>query len=213
MADLTPDRGLLFHFTAVENLSEIVARQALLSDTRTLAEGCLQVEAGDPSIKSRRRSLQVPVGPGGHPSDYVPFYYAPRSPMLYKISCGGVPTYSGGQAPLVYLVCRTTEIVASGRPYVFSDGNCASSITEYYEDLADLDKLDWDVFNATMWSNTADDPDRMRRRMAEFLVHDHVPLAAVIGVATLDAATRDLVTDILGPSFSAPITVRRGWYY
>jgi len=48
--------------------------------------------------------VQVPLAPYGCVADYVPFYFAPRSPMLYKLHKGGVPNYTGGQDPLVYLV-------------------------------------------------------------------------------------------------------------
>ena len=89
---ISPGRGLLFHFTHIDKLPGIVTENALVSDARTIAEGHLAVEAGDPSVKAKRRSMKVTQGPKGAPSDYVPFYFAPRSPMLYKISKGRVPT-------------------------------------------------------------------------------------------------------------------------
>jgi ssDNA thymidine ADP-ribosyltransferase, DarT len=52
---------------------------------------------------------------------------------------------------------------------VFSDGNCAAAITQVYADLNRRDSvIDWRLMRATMWNNTADDPDRKRRRQAEF---------------------------------------------
>jgi ssDNA thymidine ADP-ribosyltransferase, DarT len=44
---------------------------------------------------------QVPLAPYGCVADYVPCYFAPRSPMLYKLHKGGVPNYSGGHVPVV----------------------------------------------------------------------------------------------------------------
>jgi hypothetical protein len=55
-------------------------------------------------------------------ADYVPFYFAPRSPMLYKLHKGGVPNYTNGQDPLVYLVSSAEAVAASGASFVFSGG-------------------------------------------------------------------------------------------
>ena len=106
------------------------------------------------------------------------------------------------------------HILASGRPWVYSDGNCAHLLTEYHEDLSALaTTIDWPVMNAHMWKDTAEEPDRMRRRMAEFLVHDHLPLAALIGVATGDEATCHAAQNILGTNFQQPVVVMSDWYY
>jgi hypothetical protein len=52
------------------------------------------VDIGDTSIKSRRARIEVRCRPGGKVCDYVPFYFAPRSPMLFSIQCGNVPGVS-----------------------------------------------------------------------------------------------------------------------
>ena len=46
----------------------------------------------------------VPIGPGGAVSDYVLFYFAPRSPMMYAIHRGNVPTYGELGTGIDYLV-------------------------------------------------------------------------------------------------------------
>ncbi len=83
----------LYHFTHVSHLASIV-KDGLLSDTDAVRTGALIVEVGHAGIKERRRGRMVPIGPGGAVSDYVPFYFAPRSPMMYAIHRGNVPTYA-----------------------------------------------------------------------------------------------------------------------
>lgn len=96
--------------------------------------------------------------PFGCVADYVPFYFAARSPMLYKLAKGSVPTYTDGQEPLIYLVSNAETVAATGTACLFSDGNCASSVSQFFDDLAHLDSaVDWAVMRPTMWNNTADD--------------------------------------------------------
>ncbi|GAA1603671.1 DUF4433 domain-containing protein [Kribbella sancticallisti] len=206
---------LIYHFTSVANLPSMLAEGRICCDTTVQARGLLQVEAGDRDIKSRRRQVSVPVSPYGCPADYVPFYFAPRSPMMLKIKSGQVPTYSGGQRPLVHLVSSAERVAATEHTWVYSDGNCANDLTDYYTDLSDIDQVvDWDVMRARIWKNTAEDGDRMRRRMAEFLVHQELQWEALLGIGTFDETRADQVREILRTAGrSEPVRVRRDWYY
>jgi hypothetical protein len=136
----------IMHFTHVKNLQGILAAGCLQADSLVDRSSALKVEAADLEIKAVRRRVQVPLAPYGCVADYVPFYFAPRSPMLYKLANGGVPNYTDGQDPLVYLVSSAETVAASGAPFLFSDGNCASAATH---DLTLLGSaVDWDVMRA-----------------------------------------------------------------
>lgn len=65
-----------------------------------------------------------------------------------------------------------------------------------------------------MWANTAEDPDRMRRRMAEFLVHERFPVNLLIGVAVRTPEIREEVERQL-VEYGCPlrVLVRRSWYF
>lgn len=212
---LRPSQHLIMHFTHVRNLPGVLAAGCLNADSVVDRESALGAEAADPSIKATRRTIRVPLAPFGCVADYVPFYFAPRSPMLYKLAKGGVPTYSDGQDPLVYLVSTTETIAQAGLRYLFSDGNCASAITQFADDLRLLDSMvDWEIMDAQMWNNTADDPDRRRRRMAEFLVHGRVPAALLAGIAVRTQGVLEQVNGILAAHGAAlPARARPGWYF
>jgi hypothetical protein len=215
----TFENHVLLHFTHEGNLSSIIEEGVLMSDTMAQAEACITTEVGNRDVKERRRSMEVPVGPGGCPADYVPWYFAPRSPMLFAISKGNVPEYQDGQNPLVYLVTDVRSVIEAGRPWVFSDGNCASAITEYSDDLADLvegtDSLvDWAIMKERYWADTMEDPDRMRRRMAEFLVHEYLPWSAVKRIVVRTQAVSVQVQDVLdNVGDRTPVRVKADWYY
>ncbi|MGH8884121.1 MAG: type II toxin-antitoxin system toxin DNA ADP-ribosyl transferase DarT [Egibacteraceae bacterium] len=210
----TPERVFLYHFTHISNVRGIVRAGCLRCDAHVDRDTELAQDVGEPSVKERRRHLAVPVGPGGVPADYVPFYFAPRSPMLYVITKGKVPHYQEGQGSLVYLVTDLATLKDAGAPYVFSDGNCGSVFTEYFTDDHDLSRVDWEIMTAVWWADTPDDGDRMRRRMAEFLVHQQAPWEAILGlgVRTDDMASRlKSILDELGSH--KPVVVKPGWYY
>jgi hypothetical protein len=113
------------HFTHVRNLPGILAAGCIQADSHVDRSSALQVEVGDLNVKTRRKQRLVPLAPFGQVADYVPFYFAPRSPMLFTLAKGSIPTYSDGQDPLVYLVSRTDSTVSAGLSCLFSDGNCA----------------------------------------------------------------------------------------
>jgi hypothetical protein len=135
--------------------------------------------------------------------------------MLYRIAKGGVPTYTDGQDPLIYLVTTVQAVAATGTACLFSDGNCASAITQVFDDLTLLEStVDWDVMRATMWNNTADDPDRKRRRAAEFLVHKQVPITCLAEIAVRSTVIEQRVESILAAhQVALPVRVRASWYF
>jgi hypothetical protein len=203
------------HFTHVRNLPGIVASGCLKADSLVDRTAALQVEAADLKIKAARTQKPVALRPHGVVADYVPFYFAPRSPMLYKLSRGSVPGYSDGQDPLVYLVSTAEAITVSGAACLFSDGNCASGVTQLFDDLGLLDAaVDWEVMRAAMWNNTAADPDRMRRRMAEFLAHQQVIIEHMTEIVVRSATIGQRVEKILaGHHVTLPVRVEPRWYY
>lgn len=74
--------------------------------------------------------------------------------------------------------------------------------------------VDWQVMRARMWNNTAEDPDRMRRRMAEFLVYEHVPIDCLTEVVVRNVGMETDVEALLATySVPLPVRVRPGWYF
>lgn len=210
-----PPHRLIMHFTHVRNLPGILTAGCIEADSRVDRSSALRVEAGDLNVKARRKDRRVPLAPFGRVADYVPFYFAPRSPMLYTLAKGNVPTYTDGQDPLVYLASSTEAIAAAELPCLFSDGNCASPLTEVFDDLAALESaVDWEIMTAKMWANTPDDQDRMRRRMAELLVHQRVPVACISLIVVRRETMKGQVGAILAAHGSdIPVAVRPWWYF
>lgn len=201
----------IYHFTDIANLKGIFEAGEL----RCHRIAPTAVDVGNRSIKANRRRRSVGCGPCGMVGDYVPFYYAPRSPMLFSIKCGNVDGVSSDQRRLVYLVSSTEAIYSAGLPCVFSDGNAATMITTFRDDPADLrTEVDWQLMKERIWRNTPEDPDRVRRRMAEFLVHETVPLQLIGQVAVLSGPARRYVAALAAEQrCKAAVVIRSSWYF
>ena len=100
--------------------------------------------------------------------------------------------------------------------FAFTDGHGIAAFTQFFDDLANLDKIDWKTVGLRYWADTPDDNDRQRRKQAEFLVHRHVPWELTHGIAVIDEPMKSRVEAILENHAEAhqPIVrVLRKWYY
>jgi hypothetical protein len=152
---------------------------------------------------------------GGSLADYVPFYFAPRSPMLLAIESGVVDGYAGGQKPVLHLVTSAEAAETSGIPFTFTDGHAEMRVSDFYDDLSLLPSvIDWGVMASKYWNDTPEYPDRKRKRQAEFLIHDFAPWNLITGIGVLDEAMKSSVEQALATVSHKPqVVVRRGWYY
>jgi len=202
------------HMTHIRNLPLVLTKGGLWCDRETKQHSLTQQEIGHAHIKERRSRCPVTVGPCGLLWDYVPFYFHHHSPMLYAIYRGGVDGYAGGQGEVIYLTSSTDLVGANDLPFVFTDGSAVMALTEQYQDLSDLNKLDWTTIRATYWTNTQDDGDRTRRKQAEFLVYDYVPWPVITGIVVKTQAMADQVAAHLqGQSHIPKIQILPAWYY
>lgn len=203
----------IYHITHLDNLASMIAKGALLAISK-LREGQSEYSTiAHQSIQDQRSSTAVPCGPGGVLHDFVPFYFAPRSPMLCAISNGRVASCPN-QEDVVHLVSAAEVILDAGLGFAFTDGHAIMAWTEFYDDLADLDKVDWPLMKATYWRDTLDDMDRKRRRQAEFLVHESTPWEWIAEIVVMQKSVEDKVRKIvMREGDTTPVRTRRSWYY
>ncbi|MEA1933431.1 MAG: DUF4433 domain-containing protein [Thermodesulfobacteriota bacterium] len=209
-----PKNIKLYHITHIRNLTGIVESGLLLSQSQVHAERVPFINIAHNTLQDRRASTRVPCGPDGTLHDYVPFYFASRSPMLYSINQGNVEGYDEGQGPVLHLVTSIKNVLDAGLGFVFTDGHGIMDFTDFYDDLKDLDHVDWDVMKATYWADTEDDTDRRRRRQAEFLIHEKLPFQYIEEIGVIDRTVQEEVESLMRASVFRPgVAVRRGWYY
>ncbi|NJM08582.1 DUF4433 domain-containing protein [Candidatus Gracilibacteria bacterium] len=204
----------IYHITHGRNLNAMIAAGGLWCDAQIIARGRSPLGIAYQHIKERRKQRQVPCAVGGTLADYVPFYFAPRSPMLYAIHSGFVEGYEGGHGGVLHLVAEAETVAASGCVWAFTEGHAEITLTEFYTDLRFLSAVDWAIMRETYWHDTDEDGDRKRRRQAEFLVHQFFAWELIGEIGVINRQITDRVRTILDGAAHQPIvTVRQGWYY
>lgn len=210
-----PNRPRIYHITHVENLPSILASGGLRSDAAMVARGGPAASIGMGEIKQRRLRLPVRCHPGDFVGDYVPFYFCPRSVMLYVIHCRNHPelSYQGGQGPIVHLEADLQETVAWAEGesrWAFSLSNAGTFYAEFRNRLGQLGDVDWEAVTAR------DFRDRQIKegKQAEFLVRELFPWHLVRRIGAQSASIQHQATRAISGAAHRPVVeVRPDWYY
>lgn len=204
-----PTQIPIFHITDVANLTSIVADGRLLSDAAMLQAGKKNRKIGYDHIKLRRMAMPVPCC-GRNVGEFVPFYYCPRTPMLFTLNRGNVQGCAPGcQSTIVHLVSRVSVGIAMGRPWALSDASANSNYPpNFYDDPARFDQIDWPLIRSNSWAGQSG------RKQAEFLVADSFDWGGILLIGCHNAGIVGQVTKILANVPNPPkVEHRPNWYF
>lgn len=212
-----PANPKIYHITHVDNLASIAASGQLVSDAIRIAQSVSCSVVGMSEIKRRRlEEIEVSTCSGTKVGQYVPFYFCPRSVMLYILYKANNPelTYRGGQQPIVHLEASFDAAVvwadAQPVPWAFTDGNAGAYVTQFYGRRAELDQVNWAAVTSTNFS----DPRIKEGKQAEFLTFGTFPWTLVEKIGTFDNSIADKVrAAIAGNPHQPVIQVERSWYF
>lgn len=220
-----PNPVRLFHITAIANLPAICAAGALVSKNGGASAGVAYQNIAHANIQGRRAAKPAPNPPGGTLHDYVPFYFAPRSPMLSAIHNGKVLGCNLRQDDVVHLETYVERVTSNGEEFVFYDRNATLAFSTPFTDLAKLDAVAWDLLTepplldgfCKYFMNRHENEryvDRMEKRQAEFLVRHRVPLQQFIRIGVASAAKAALVQSaLMAAGVPLPVVVQPDWYF
>lgn len=211
-----PNPTPIYRFIHIDNLRVCLERRGLYAPNHCPDDGLTYRTIHNEEVQNKRHVTSIPCGPGGTIHDYVPFYFGYLSPMLLNLKTGRVSGYNEGQAPLIYLASTAQAVRDSGAGFVFSNGHGLATFTDWFDDLAQLDQVDWDMVYQRYWSDTLEDMDRQRRKQAEFLVHRFCDWSLIREVGVLDQTMKQRVEEILAgypAGLRRPVALRPEWYY
>ncbi len=209
---VNPDIIWLYRMTHVDNLPHILSN-GLVSASSAYADPDFRA-IGDRSLIYVRKDLQVPVPPGGSFSEYIPFYFGLRSPMLYQIVTGYEGVTKVSQDHIVYIVVKHDCVVKNGIEYVFTDGHARHTMTQFFNRPEDFAHLDWTTIRSEKWHNTPEDTDRQRRKQAEYLVKGHVPVDCFSYFLTNHEKTKQKIESLLRQKMlQVPVKISKKAFY
>ena len=212
LPELNPDRTLIFRIVHRDNVPWILDNG--LHCRASARHDPTYVVIGNPELIEKRRSRSVPVFPGGTLSDYVSFYFTPRSPMLLNIRTGYGGIRQRDSREIVIIAASLRMLSTAGVPLVFTDRHAYLQTARFFDDVTKLGEIDWTILRRSDFKASTDDHGKMERYQAEVLVHNVLGVEQIGGLACYDADTKLQLTrwiDERGLDMKA--FVRRAWYF
>jgi len=171
------------------------------------------ISIGEEELIQHREEIKVPIEPFGSLKDYVSFYFGERSPMLYCIK-NGYDVTKRSQEEIIYLVSSVKKIIEDQKRFVFTDGHAYASFTMFFNDIRKTNNIDWNAVKLKRWHNTEEDPDRKRRKQAEFFVHKSVNLESILAIVVYNQESYNYILNVLKEFNSTlRVIIKKDWYY
>ncbi|RZJ70255.1 MAG: DUF4433 domain-containing protein [Flavobacterium sp.] len=182
----------LYRMTHIENIPHILKHG--ITHQNSVNSNNSYIPIGLPGLILKREAYTLYNGKSL--GTYIPFYFGARMPMLYVILLGSnsvkydLKTISS--TDIVYCISSVEQIINHNLGFVFSDGHAVSDLTNFYNEEA-ADKIanivDYNAVNSKYWT-VEHDLDLKRRKEAEFLVEEDIPVSAILGFAVHDVEAR-----------------------
>jgi hypothetical protein len=210
-----PQNPKIYHIVHMDRLASILADGCLWSDGAMQGRSAGTV-IGMGHIKARRLNENVLMSHLGlMVGQCVPFYFCPRSVMLYMMYIRSHElVYKGGQEPIIHLVADLQTSVAWAEAnqirWAFTLSNAGSRYFEDRANLSNLNQIDWSAVQSNQWSASG----IKERKQAEFLVEGSFPwhLIEAIGVCSREVG-QQIHGVLAGFEHRPPIQIKPDWYY
>jgi len=198
----------IFRITHIDNIPHILRFGITHVDSDNANPHYVPI--GDTTLISTRENVKVlndrPIG------EYIPFYFAVRTPMLYVVQNGFNGVTRIPPENIVYCVSSVQSILDMKLDFVFSDGHAIDKFSSFYpaNEIHKFDEIvDQIAINAKYWKDE-NDLDLKRRKEAEFLVLGDIDPQAILGFVVFnEKAHQKLVDDGVGKQ----IVIKPDYYF
>jgi hypothetical protein len=134
--------------------------------------------------------------------------------MLYNIHTGHRGIQQRGNDEIVILVSSLPRLTADGIRFVFADRHARLATAEFFDDMGDLDRIDWKILQRRDFSRDDDDLGKMERYQAETLVHRHLPVSSLAAIACYNSREQDRIESLVqDASLDLRVIRQPGWYF
>lgn len=210
--NLNPKKSLIWRIVHNDNLSWVLnnglhCKSAHMQDPN-------YTSIGNADLIDRRSRRIVPVPPGGVLSDYIPFYFTPFSPMMYNIHTGRGDVSQRRNDDICILVSSLHNVHEMGLSFVFTDRHAYPPLAKYFNSINSLHEIDWPLLQARNFKRNPDDPEQIERYQAEALIHQYLPVAALLGIICFtNTVKNDLDQQIRAKGLNMDVRVMPQWYF
>lgn len=135
--------------------------------------------------------------------------------MLLNIKSGrgGIPQRNNEEIVILVSSLRRVAADASLR-WLFTDSHAYYQWANYYSNLDHLDKIDWPILQARDFKRDPDDPAKFERYQAEALVHQQMPVSALLGIVCYTPALKQSIDQqVAARGLQLAVYARTGWYF
>jgi len=211
---MQPTNPKIYHIVHIDKLQSIINSGGLLSDSEVIRLGLGGTTIGMNKIKHRRlRELTLETYSDLYVGQCVPFYFSPRSVMLYMMHVKNAEIdYSGGQGDIIHLEADLMNSItwanANSKRWVFTNSNAGSYYFKDTNDLSNISKLDWSTIQSNYWNSSVD------KKQAEFLCENNFSWNLVERIGVSNETTYQQVLNIINNTNHKPLVeVKSDWYY
>jgi hypothetical protein len=179
-----------YHITHFDNLDSII-EHGLLCTTQKIKKGISHKNIAESGIQSRRESTIIPGTNNLTVHDFVPFYFAKRTPMQLAV----INKKNIDQELMIYIAVPIS-IIQKRSGSLFTDASANTDIMPrfyLYDESHLLDNLNWDMIEAKKWSYP-NDKDR-HEKMAELLIPNQLQLGEASHIVTWNDSTSNLIKE------------------
>lgn len=198
----------------LDRLGSLIQNGYLWCDQEVRRFEAIGTTIGMDRIKERRLTSSLTSHPDLNVGQCVPFYFCPRSIMLYIIHRGNDPemTYLDGQSPIVHLefdlYSAVSWVNSQGLRWAFTLSNAGSYFFEDRCNLAQLDEIDWEAVQARNWRSCKEG------KQAEFLAERYFPWALVERIGVYNTTAYQQTSNIITSGAHRPsLEIKAEWYY
>ena len=170
-----------FRLVHIDNIPHILKNGIVKADSPNANPNYVPI--GDQLVIEKRKNRRLSSSSWQNIGDFIPFYFGPRSPMLYVIQHG----YNGVRRieaeDIVYCVIRLDDIIKGGIECCFTDGHVLNSLTQVFP-AESLNRIESYVKYSDVYAHRWDDEedlDLKRRKEAELLLKNDLPVQDIRG--------------------------------
>jgi hypothetical protein len=213
MANFKLEEINIYHIVHLDRLASIINDGYLWSCSQVQQQQLTGSNIGMDKIKQRRSTIKLTSYPNLAVGECVPFYFCPRSVMLYLFHKNNHTEidYHGGQQPILHLVANLQKVLSwaeqHNKNWVFTTSNAGSFYFDDYNSLQYLDKIDWQAVTTNSWQACQD------KKQAEFLIENKFPWQLIDVIGVYAEPQLQQVQQLLAEAKQPTLQIKRNWYY